>query len=37
MKDFCENKKLKPEYKILEVLELTKGSYGHDKFKEFFV
>ena len=33
---FCESKQLKELYTISEVIELTKDSYGNNKFAEFF-
>ena len=35
-KQFCESIKLKDEYSINEIIELTKGRYGNEQFKEFF-
>ncbi len=36
-KEFCKSRELKESYTLKEVFELTKGQYGSDKFKEFFV
>ena len=33
---FCEGKQLKENMTIKEAVEITNGSYGSDKFKEFF-
>jgi hypothetical protein len=35
-KQFCESVKLKDEYSINGIIELTKGRYGNEQFKEFF-
>ena len=35
-KQFCESQKLKSKYSIAEVIKLTNGKFGNDKFKEFF-
>jgi hypothetical protein len=29
-------KKRKEEYTIAEIIELTKGAYGHEQFRDFF-
>jgi len=36
VKQFCESKKIKDKYKISDVIKLTKGAYGNEKFAEFF-
>jgi hypothetical protein len=36
VKSFCEGQKLKPEYTIKEVIELTDGKYGNKEFVRFF-
>ena len=36
VKQFCESQKLKSKYSVKEVLKLTKGQYGHEKFREFY-
>jgi hypothetical protein len=35
-KMFCEGIKLKDEYTVSEVIDLTKGQYGNDEFSQFF-
>ena len=34
-KMFCESIKLKDEYKLSDILELTKGKYGDEQFAGF--
>lgn len=38
VKDFVENrlKKIKGEYKVSEIISITKGEYGHEKLCEYF-
>src|SRR5574343_491494 len=36
-KHFCESQALKEKYTLKEVFELTKGQFGNDKFREFFL
>ena len=37
VKDFCQKQgKLKSKYKISEVIKMTDGCFGNDKYKEFF-
>jgi len=33
---FCEQQVLKPTYSVKEVIDLTMGSYGSEKFRKFF-
>ena len=35
-KQFCESIKLKTEYSIKDIIELTKGRFGNDAFANFF-
>jgi hypothetical protein len=35
-KQFCESTKLKKKYSIKDVIEITKGKFGNEKFREFF-
>lgn len=35
-KKFCSNIKLKKEYSIKEIIDITKGQYGNETFKNFF-
>ena len=36
-KQFCNEIKLKDEYRVEDIFELTKGRFGAEQFKEFFV
>lgn len=38
VKDFAENRleKIKGEYKVSEIISITKGEYGHEKLCEYF-
>lgn len=35
-KQFCEEVKVKDSYTVEEVIEMTKGRYGHETFVNFF-
>jgi hypothetical protein len=35
-RDFCENAELKDKMSIADLIEVTKGQYGNQTFKEFF-
>jgi len=37
VKQFCASQKMKAKYSVNEVLKLTKGQFGHEKFREFFL
>ena len=38
VKDFVKTKNIKnKKYKISEIIKITENSYGHDKFKKFFI
>ena len=36
-KKFCESIKLKENYSIQEIIDITKNQYGGESFKSFFI